>query len=234
MRDYPLPCGNEQHLTDPLLIEKELKGGSEGFVRFYLRQTATIKNNQIPFLPNYHNEIKPNLRGCFLLYSKLFRVFQKQYKIRGKLIYTDFWIFSQKKGCINPYLDYCQELKEQDEKRGKMLANVLYGVLGRQQRIGYVYHPFMVAINHLAICQTYYLYRQFPPHQVLAIRSDCIYVEGELPLTLLKESKKYHINQYKKVSFTNQNTLFIHDTQELKTFSNSDAQREQLKKELIK
>jgi hypothetical protein len=234
MQDYPLPCGQEKHLTDPLLIEQKLRDGQEGFIRFYLRQTATIKNNQIPFLPNYHNEINPNVRGCFVLYSKLFLTFKKQYQIRGKIIYTDFWMFEEKKGCVNPYLDYCQELKKQDEKKGKKLANVLYGVLGRNQRIGYIYHPFMVAVNHLAILQTYNLYRHFALENVLAIRSDCIYVKGELPAKLLKEAKKYHINKYKKVALVNQDTIFIHDTQELKTFSNSRNHRQELKKEFLK
>ncbi|CAG8750407.1 517_t:CDS:2, partial [Cetraspora pellucida] len=213
MRDYPLPCGSEERLTDPQIIEQKIKEEQEGFVRFYLRQTATIKKQQIPFLPDYHNEIKANLRGCFILYSKLFRAFQKHYKIRGKIVYTDFWMFAKKKGCVNPYLDYCQELKLQDEKKGKKLANVLYGVLGRNQRIGYVYHPFHLAVNHLAILQTYYLYRQFKPEQVLAIRSDCIYVRGELPDKLLIERKKYHISQFQKITLANQDTLFIHDTQ---------------------
>ncbi|CAG8546411.1 14279_t:CDS:10 [Racocetra fulgida] len=144
----------------------------------------------------------------------------------GKIVYTDFWMFAKKKGCVNPYLDYCQELKLQDKKKGKKLANVLYGVLGRNQRIGYVFHPFHLAVNHLAILKTYYLYRQFKPEDVLAIRSDCIYVKGELPDKLLIERKKYHISQFQKITLANQDTLFIHDTQELKTFSNSASHRQ--------
>ncbi|CAG8784628.1 16089_t:CDS:1, partial [Racocetra fulgida] len=48
---------------------------------------------------------------------------------------------------------------------------------------------------------------------------------GGLPTKFLKEAKKYHINQYQKVTLANQDTLFIHDTQELKTFSNSASHR---------
>ncbi|CAG8735601.1 22336_t:CDS:2, partial [Racocetra persica] len=52
MRDYPLPCGSPELVTDPVMIEQKLKEGREGFVSFYARQDAVIKNNQIPFLPD--------------------------------------------------------------------------------------------------------------------------------------------------------------------------------------
>jgi hypothetical protein len=62
-----------------------------------------------------------------------------------------------------------------------MLANSLYGYLGKNNFNGYHYHPFHLAVNHLAVLKTYYLYRQFKKENVLAIRSDCVYVKGELP-----------------------------------------------------
>jgi hypothetical protein len=109
-----------------------------------------------------------------------------------------------------------------------MLTNALYGALGKNDFRGYHYHPFMLAVNHLAILQTYYLYRQFQPENVLAIRSDCIYVQGELPNKLNKEL--YHLKHYKKVTFQGQDNIFIHDLQELKSFTSGEQRAELIKK----
>jgi hypothetical protein len=106
-------------------------------------------------------------------------------------------------------------------------ANSLYGYLGKNSFSGYHYHPFMLAINHLAILQTYYLYRQFQPEQVLAIRSDCIYIQGDLPESLLKD--KYHLEHYQKVSFQGESNIFIHDLQALKSFAQSSERTELIK-----
>ena len=62
MRSYPLPCGEPEYLTDSQLIEQKLKEGKEGFVSFYARQDAVIKNNQIPFLPDENNKIADKFR----------------------------------------------------------------------------------------------------------------------------------------------------------------------------
>lgn len=234
MRDYPLPCGEPEHVNDPELIKQKLKAGEEGFIRFLLKSPAQIKKNQIPFLPNYDNEIKKTVKGGWFLYTKLFRVFYKQYKLLGKqiIIYTDFWIFKEKKGCVNKFLDYC---KKSEAKRGKMLANALYGVLGKNNFSGYHYHPFMLAVNHLAVLKTYYLYRQFKPENVLAIRSDCIYVQEDLPSNILKQANLYHLTKYSRIGLKGQETLFIYDTQELKTREiNSEIEREKLKQEFKK
>jgi hypothetical protein len=90
MRDYLLPKGVPEHLTDVILIERRLKEGANGFIRFLLKTSAQIKNQQIPFLPNYYSEIKEKTKGGFFLYTRLFATFKKQYKIRGKIIFTDF------------------------------------------------------------------------------------------------------------------------------------------------
>ena len=108
-----------------------------------------------------------------------------------------------------------------------MLANALYGVLGKNSFNGYHYHPFMLAVNHLAILKTYYLYRQFKSEQVLAIRSDCIYVQGKLPKGLNKEL--YHLEKIKLFGTQGESNIFNFDRGELKSFAN-DCQR----KELIK
>ena len=50
----------------------------------------------------------------------------------------------------------------------------------------------------------------------MAIRSDCIYVKGELPLSILKAAHKYKIKKYSQVVFFGEENIFIHDTQELK------------------
>ncbi|CAG8501366.1 24838_t:CDS:2, partial [Racocetra persica] len=76
---------------------------------------------------------------------------------------------------------------------------------------------------------TYYLYRQFLPQNVLAIRSDCIYVKGELPAKILKQADKYHITKYQQVTFFGEENIFIHDTQELKArLVNDPSAREKL------
>ncbi len=106
-----------------------------------------------------------------------------------------------------------------------MLANTLYGVLGKNNFSGYHYHPFMLAVNHLAILKTYYLYRQFKPEHVLAIRSDCIYVKEKLPKDLNKEL--YHLEKIKLFGTRGENNIFNFDKGELKSFAN-DYQREEL------
>lgn len=97
MRDYPLPCGQPEHLKDSQLIEQKLQEGKSGFVKFYLENYALIKNNQIPFIPtrDYAYEggkIKSAIKGKkrILLHIRLFHAFIKRYKIRGRIIYTDF------------------------------------------------------------------------------------------------------------------------------------------------
>jgi hypothetical protein len=90
MREYPLPYGEPTHLKDPKEIVQQLKAGKSGFVRFYLKNGARIKNQQIPFIPDYHNEIKPELQGRMLLHTRLFQTFKKQYQIIKPIIYTDF------------------------------------------------------------------------------------------------------------------------------------------------
>ncbi|CAG8722178.1 5870_t:CDS:2, partial [Racocetra fulgida] len=181
MRDYPLPCGIPELVTDPQVIGQKLKEGKEGFVNFFLTRMATIKNNQIPFIPNSENQIKSPIGGRFLLHTH-----------------------------------YCEELKKTDESQGKMLANAFYGAVGKSKFGGYNYRAWTLAVNHLAILQTYYLYRQFKPENVLAIRSDCIYVKGELPLSILKATHKYKIKKYSQVVFFGEENVFIYDTQELK------------------
>ena len=229
MRDYPLPYGNPEHLTNSNLIEQALQEGKTGFIGFYLTNYAIIKNNQIPFLPNSKGEINFQLKGRLLLHSRLFNTFCKKYKLRGKIIYNDFWIFKERKGDINLFLDYCEELKKTDKKQGKMLVNCFYGAVGKKEFRGYNYRAWTLAINHLAILQTYYLYRQFQPEQVLAIRSDCIYIQGELPPKLNKEL--YYLKHYNLVSFRGKDDIFIHDVNELKSFTSGKI-REELIKEL--
>jgi len=106
-----------------------------------------------------------------------------------------------------------------------MLANALYGVLGKNNFNGYHYHPFMLAVNHLAILKIYYLYRQFKPEKVLAIRSDCIYVQGKLPEKLNKEL--YHLEKIKLFGTQGESNIFNFDRGELKSFAN-DHQRKEL------
>lgn len=228
MREYPLPYGEPTHLKDPKEIAKQLKEGKSGFVRFYLKNGARIKNNQIPFIPDFNSQIKSEIKGRMLLHTRLFDTFCKQYKIIKPIIYTDFWIFEQKKGCVDKFLDYCEKKKEEVGKIGKMLTNAFYGATGKVQRRGYNYRAWTLAINHLAILQTYYLYRQFQPEQVLAIRSDCIYIQGKLPTKLLKEVNKYHITHYQKITLLGKDNIFVHDTQELKSFVANKIQREKL------
>jgi len=108
-----------------------------------------------------------------------------------------------------------------------MLANALYGVLGKNNFSGYHYHPFMLAVNHLAILKTYYLYRQFKPEQVLAIRSDCIYAQGELPDKLNPDL--YHLEKYNLVGFSGEENVYIFDKRKLKARQiKSEEQREEL------
>ncbi|KLL03055.1 MAG: hypothetical protein MRERV_55c007 [Mycoplasmataceae bacterium RV_VA103A] len=230
MRDYPLPYGEPTHIKDPDEIAKQLQAGKSGFVRFYLKNGAKIKKEQIPFVSDCYNEIKGEIRGRLLLYTRLFRDFSKQYKIIKPIIYTDFWIFEEKKGCVDKFLDYCNKLKEkkETEKTGKMLANAFYGAVGKGKFGGYNYRTWTAAVSHIAALKTYYLYRQFKKENVLAIRSDCIYVKGELPGKFLKEKSKYHITKYQQVSFDGEENIFIHDTNHLLSFLSSPALRSTL------
>ena len=111
-----------------------------------------------------------------------------------------------------------------------MLINSLNGYLGKNNFSGYHYHPFNLAVINLAILKTYYLYRQFLPQDVLAIRSDCIYVKGGgLPATILKQAGKYHITKYRQVTLQGEENILIHDTQELKArLVNDPSAREKL------
>jgi hypothetical protein len=230
MRDYPLPYGESIHIKDSQLIEQKLKEGANGFVRFYLRLPATIKNKQIPFIPNYDANIKSSFKGRLLLYTRLFHTFQKQYKIKGKIYYTDLWIFPERKGDANAFLDHCAQLGNQ----GKILRNSLYGVLGKNSFSGYKYHAWMVAINHLAILQTYKLCRQFKPEQVLAIRSDCIYVQGELPAEIAKKTECYRIKKHNLVGFKGKESLYKFDQDELKARYLGELERKELVEEFLK
>ncbi|CAG8557182.1 15699_t:CDS:2, partial [Racocetra fulgida] len=209
MRDYPLPCGSPELVTDPQVIGQKLKEGKEGFVSFYARQDAVIKNNQIPFLPDSDDgKVRTKLRPYHFLHTKLLKVFNHQY---------------------DKFLNYCKEIKKVDEKKGKMLINSLNGYLGKNNFGGYHYHPFNLAVINLAILKAYYLYRQFLPQNVLAIRSDCIYVKGELPEKILKQADKHHITKYQQVTFFGEENIFIHDTQELKArLVNDPSAREKL------
>jgi hypothetical protein len=119
MRNYPLPYGELWHIKDPDLIIKELQAKKNGFVRFYLKHGAKIKNNQIPFIPDFNNEYKTHIKGRLLLHTRLFKAFKKQYKIIGKILYTDFWVFEEKKGCVDAFLDYCQDLRKNPETEKK-------------------------------------------------------------------------------------------------------------------
>lgn len=235
MRSYPLPYGQTTHITDSQLIEQKLKEKQEGFVSLYLNNYVKIKNQQIPFVPNLRNQIKSQFKGRLLLHTRLLRAFCKQYKLPSKIVYSGFWIFSHRLGDINPFLDYCEQLKQNPatKQQGKMLTNAFYGAVGKSKYGSYNYRAWTLAINHLAILQTYYLYRQFKPEQVLAIRSDCIYVQGELPESLLKEKDKYHLENYQKVSLQSDSNIFIHDTQELKAFAQGQ-EREMLIKSFNK
>ncbi|CAG8557242.1 29281_t:CDS:10 [Racocetra persica] len=125
MREYPLPYGEPTHIKDPDEISKQLQAGKSGFVRFYLKNGAKIKKQQIPFIPDYNNE--------------------------------------EKRGCVDPFLDYCQKLRQAEET-------------SREGKI--------VAVRHLAILRLYNLYRLFDPQKIIAIRGDEIYVQGELPTKL--------------------------------------------------
>src|SRR5437016_4766016 len=105
-----------------------------------------------------------------------------------------------------------------------MLANALYGVLGKNNFSGYHYHPFMLTVNHIAILKTYYLYRQFKPEQFLAIRSNCIYVQGKLPKDL--ETELYHLEKIKLFGTQVKSNVFNFDQGELKSFANDQARNE--------
>jgi len=141
MQNYSLPYGESQHITDCKLIENKLQAGFSGFVRFFVKHEAKIKNNQIPFIPDFNNDIQSKIKGRLLLHTRLFKVFKKQYKIIGKIIYTDFWIFEEKKGCVDKFLGYCNKLKKSPltKKKGKMLANAFYGAIGKSDFHGYNY-----------------------------------------------------------------------------------------------
>ena len=115
-----------------------------------------------------------------------------------------------------------------------MLVNSLYGILGKNNFSGYHYHPFMLAVNHLAILQTYKLYRQFQPENVLAIRSDCIYVKGELPNSLLEKKDKYHLEKINKVILEGEDNIFNYDKMELKSFTSGEEREKMIKKFLLK
>jgi hypothetical protein len=82
-----------------------------------------------------------------------------------------------------------------------------------------------LAIRHLAILKTYYLYRQFKPENVLAIREDCIYVKEKLPTLLKKEL--YHLEKIKLFGTHGESNIFNFDRGKLKSFAN-DHQREEL------
>jgi hypothetical protein len=91
MRNYPLPCGEPEHLTDSKLIEQKLKEGQEGFVGFYAHQDAVIKNNQIPFLPSGEDgRVTKKFRPWHFLHTRLLKDFQHQYGKKGKLFYKNF------------------------------------------------------------------------------------------------------------------------------------------------
>ncbi|CAG8762847.1 1940_t:CDS:2, partial [Cetraspora pellucida] len=81
---------------NPDEITKQLQAGKSGFVRFYLKNGAKIKKEQIPFIPDYNNNIQPQVKGRLLLYTR----------------------------CVDPFLDYCQKLRQAEEtsREGKIVA----------------------------------------------------------------------------------------------------------------
>jgi hypothetical protein len=91
MRSYPLPYGNPIHITDSEIIKQKLNDGENGFICFYLKKKGSaIKNNQIPFIPDYDGEIKLILKGRLLLHTRLFDIFKKKYKNTSGIHYTEF------------------------------------------------------------------------------------------------------------------------------------------------
>ncbi|CAG8756371.1 10651_t:CDS:2, partial [Cetraspora pellucida] len=91
MRDYPLPCGSPELITDPQVIGQKLKEGKEGFVNFFLTRMATIKNNQIPFIPNSENQIKSPIGGRFLLHTHYCEELKKTDENQGKMLANAFY-----------------------------------------------------------------------------------------------------------------------------------------------
>jgi hypothetical protein len=230
MRNYSLPCGKPQHIKKrgSKLIEQQLQEKKQGFVKFYLEGYAKIKKKQIPFIPNYNPVIKNH--QSLLLYTKLFAAFKKQYKIVGKIIYTDFWILNEKKGCANKFLDYCQQKEQQaqakeEKKEWKNKPNILWGILGQKNLGGYRYYPWHLAILQISLLQGYYLYRQFKPENVLAIRADAILVRAELPAKITNQPELYQI---KRLGLKKRE-VFDYETEELKSPLSNLAREESLK-----
>ncbi|KLL04383.1 MAG: hypothetical protein MRERV_24c001, partial [Mycoplasmataceae bacterium RV_VA103A] len=164
---------------------------------------------------------------------RLFHTFKKQYKIIKPIIYTDFWIFEEKRGCVDPFLDYCQKLRQAEEtsREGKMLVNAFWAALGKSNFRGYNYRAWSVAVRHLAILRLYNLYRLFDPQKIIAIRGDEIYVQGELPTKL--KLVLFHCQFINRLTVQG-NIVFNHDNQELKAFANSPQEREKLIKHFIR
>ncbi|WNE40856.1 MAG: hypothetical protein mread185_000313 [Mycoplasmataceae bacterium] len=239
MKEYPLPCGEPEHLQDPQLIEKSLWEKKKGFVKFYCENYAEIKNQQIPFIPDsdyeYEDKMKSVIKGRkrIFLYTRLFEAFKKNYKIKGRLIYTDFWVFSEKKGCANKFLDYCQELRNSGDKKGKSLANSLWGALGKKGHVGYNYYPWHLAVSHLALLKTYHLYRNFQPQNIIEIRSDAIYVKEKIPTKLMEQEDAYTFKFSTKFGF-GQREIFNYETGEIKSPLSSERREESIKKWLNK
>jgi len=111
-----------------------------------------------------------------------------------------------------------------------MLTNAFYGAVGKSNFGGYNYRAWTLTINHLAILQTYNLYRQFQADNVLAIRSDCVFVKEQLPLNLLKENHQYHIKKINKMGFRDKSNIFDYDQMELKSFAGGEEREELIKK----
>lgn len=237
LRNYPLPCGKPEHLRDILLIEQALKENKTGFIKFYLEEGyAKIKKKQISFIPDvdgvYKAVIKPYKR--LLLHTKLFRYFLKKYKITGKIIFTDFWIFKEKKGCANEFLEYCQkkesEAETKEEKKvWKSKPNILVGILGQAKLGGYSYYPLHLAVIQISLLKIYLLYRKFKPNDVLAIRADAVLTKVKPPKEIFSDPQ-YRV-KWKGVEGKE---TFDYETEELTSPFSGKKRAESLKKWLVR
>ena len=193
MKHCNLPKGELKRFSKKSEIEKKIKAEKTGLVRFKLNSEARIKAEYWPFIPNIDNEIKARFKGKLLLYSKLFFTLRKYYKLPRNIEWLDFWEFEESKGKVDKFLKECEKISESDLKRGKMLRNALYGVLGKKKFGGYNYRVWTIAVNHLAIKKVFELMREFKKEQLVEIRSDCISGRGKIPRRVC-QNKNLKIN----------------------------------------
>jgi hypothetical protein len=83
-------------------------------------------------------------------------------------------------------------------------------------------------VRHLAILRLYNLYRLFNPQQIICIRGDEVYVQGELPKKI--NQTLFHCQFINRLTVRG-DTVFNHDLQELKAFTNNQEVRKRLIKE---